>query len=139
VVLRLDGRLAVRDRPEVEAAHDADREGHDDGEDVYQDECDLRDVVRPVELFSLSERPGAVEFMIAHHVGRSRPQRLQDVREARYAEGNTGYDEVRHEHDEVALVVQADALVYPCVEFQRGFKEIERCYPHCNIMNKDRF
>jgi hypothetical protein len=122
VVLRLDGRLAVRDRPEVEAAHDADREGHDDGEDVYQDERDLRDVVRPVELSSLSERPAAVEFMIAHHVGRSRPQRLQDVREARYAEGNTGYDEVRHEHDEMSLVVQADALVYPYTKVSAGIQ-----------------
>jgi hypothetical protein len=116
----------MRDRPEVEAAHDADREGHDDGEDVYQDERDLRDVVRPVELFALSERPVAVEFTIAHRISRPRPQRLQNMREARYAERNTGYDEVRHEHDEMSLVVQANALVYPCVEFQRGCKESER-------------
>jgi hypothetical protein len=110
----------VRDRPEVEAAHDADREGHDDGEDVYEDERDLRDMMRPVELFSLSERPAAVEFMIAHHISRPRPQRLQDVREARYAEGNAGYDEVRHEHDEMSLVVEPDALVYPCIKVSAG-------------------
>jgi hypothetical protein len=110
----------VHDRPEVEVAHDADRKRHDDGKHVYQDECNLRDMVWPVELSSLSERTAAVEFMIAHRISRPCPQCLQDVREARYAEGNTGYDEVRHEHDEMSLVVQADALVYPCVEFQRG-------------------
>jgi hypothetical protein len=34
--------------------------------------------------------------------------------QARYAQRKARDDEVRHEHDEMALVVQPDALIDPC-------------------------
>lgn len=113
VILRFDGRFAVRDSPQVPREHDAHSKAEDDSKDIHHGKHYFWRVVRPGN----DVRPNA--------------QRFQDLAVARDAEAEGRNDEVRpaarlltyvrralvhsHEHYKVPLVVKADALINPCL------------------------